>query len=482
MQPIGITSIGVHIPYYYMQRNTIAAAWGARGLKGCRSVANVDEDAVTMAVEAIRDAGADTLGGGIQALYFASTTAPYAEKSHAAIVARACSLPETVFTMDLASSLKAGTGALRMALDAAIARPGTNTVVVAADCRDAAPKSPQEQLFGDAAAAVTIGDESPIAVIDHMSGNTREIVDVWRNAGERHINTAEPRFVTDCGYKSAMQAAISSFLEETHSSAADYARLVISTSDLREHLAVSKKLGFSPEQVQDPLMLEIGCSGTAQVFVALAAALETASPGDRILVANYGNGADVFSLTVTDAICRCPRRSRMRDLLASRRELAEYGRLLSFRGTIEPAAGEPFRLTISTAMTWRDQGTYLGLEGSVCEECGTAAFPVNRVCHSCGAKDKFTVSPRSRMEPEIFTYSIDRLAGRSDDPVVVQTVAQDESGCRYYLNMTDFNPEEIFVGKKLNFTLRKIHNLGNFVNYYWKFRPLRKAEEKNNEG
>ncbi len=435
-----------------------------------------------MAVEAIRDTGTETWGGDIQGLYFASTTAPYNEKSHATIVARACNLPETVFTVDVASSLRAGTGAVRMAFDAAAAHPGKVGLVVASDCRNAAPKSLQEQLFGDAAAALTIGGDNPIAVIDHISGNSREIVDVWRNAGDHNVSTAEPRFVTDCGYKAAMQAAVSSFFKETGTKASDYGRLVISTSDLREYLAVAKKLGFTPEQVQDPMMLEVGCSGTAQVFIALAAALESAAPGDRILVANYGNGSDVFSLTVTDAISQCPRRSRMSDLLASRRELADYGRFLSFRGAVEPVAGEPFRLTISTAMTWRDQGTYLGLEGSVCEKCGTTAYPVNRVCHACGSKDEFTISPRSHMEPKIFTFSVDRLAGRSDDPVVVQTVAEDETGCRYYLNMTDFNPDEIFIGKNLKFTLRKIHNLGNFVNYYWKFRPLREAEEKNNEG
>ena len=482
MQPIGITSVGVHIPYYFMQRNTIARAWGGRGLQGCRSVANVDEDPVTMAVEAIRDSAAEAPSGAVETLYFASTTAPYGEKSHAAIIATACNLPGSVFTADIGSSLRAGTGALRLALDRVAAHPDTSVVVVAADCRNAAPKSQQEQLFGDAAAAVVLGSVDPIALIDHVSGSSREIVDVWRNADERYVNSAEPRFVADCGYKAAMQATVTEFLAATKTRAADYSKVVLSTSDLREYQAVAKKLGFAPEQIQDPLMQEIGCSGTAQVFVALAAALETASPGDRILVANYGNGADVFSLTVTDAITRSPRRSRIRDLLASRRELPDYGKFLSFRGIIDAVAGEPFRLTVSTSMTWREQGTYLGLQGSTCNECGTTAFPVNRVCHSCGSKDSFTVSSRSHKEPTIFTFSVDRLAGRSDDPIVVQTVADDDTGCRYYMNMTDFDPERIRIGNLVRFTLRKIHNLGNFVNYYWKMRPIRTVEEQSHEG
>lgn len=481
MQQIGIISIGAHIPYYFMQRSTMAAAWGARGNKGCRSVANVDEDAVTMAVEAVRDCNCQALPAPVTGLYFASTTAPYAEKSHAAIIATACNLPSSVFTADMGGSLRAGTGAVRMACDAIAARPDSQLVVVASDCRNAAPKSQQEQLFGDAAAAVVLGMQNPIAVIDHISGSTREIVDVWRNADERYVNTAEARFVADCGYKAAVQDAVTSFFTESGTTAADYAKAVFSTSDLREHLAVAKKLGFAPEQIQDPLMLEVGCAGSAQALLLLATALETAKPGDKILVVNYGNGADVIALTVTEAIEKCPRQSDMHSLLGSRRELADYARFLSFRGIVDAVAGEPFRLTVSTSMTWRDRETYIGLNGSVCTACGATAFPVNRVCHACASKDTFTVSPRSLKEPEIFTFSIDRLAGRSDDPIVVQTVADDADGCRYYLNMTDFDPDQIHIGKPLRFTFRKVHNLGNFVNYYWKFRPARTAKEHNNE-
>lgn len=43
--------------------------------------------------------------------------------------------------------------------------------------------------------------------------------------------------------------------------------------------------------------------------------------------------------------------------------------------------------------------------------------------------------------------------------------------------ITDFREEDIRVGMKLEFTFRKMHNLGDFVNYYWKMRPVRRGEE-----
>ena len=75
----------------------------------------------------------------------------------------------------------------------------------------------------------------------------------------------------------------------------------------------------------------------------------------------------------------------------------------------------------------------------------------------------------------MFTYSIDNLAGRADDPVVVQTVADDSEGIRYYLLMTDFNKTEIQIGMEVEFTFRRIYEGANFINYYWKCRPVRKG-------
>ncbi len=84
-QTIGIHSFGAYSPRLRLQRKAIAAAnaWFNPSLagqaKGERSMANWDEDAVTMAVEAARDALPDsrdplTSRAQIGALYFASTT------------------------------------------------------------------------------------------------------------------------------------------------------------------------------------------------------------------------------------------------------------------------------------------------------------------------------------------------------------------------------------------------------------------------
>ena len=75
----GISAFGAYIPRYRLGAST--DGWGSRAE---RSVANFDEDSVTMAVAA----GLDCLTGrdrqDIDGLLFATTTPPYAEKGCAA--------------------------------------------------------------------------------------------------------------------------------------------------------------------------------------------------------------------------------------------------------------------------------------------------------------------------------------------------------------------------------------------------------------
>jgi hypothetical protein len=51
----GIVSYGAYIPLWRLARDTIAASWGSASIGGERSVANNDEDTVTMASEAAID-------------------------------------------------------------------------------------------------------------------------------------------------------------------------------------------------------------------------------------------------------------------------------------------------------------------------------------------------------------------------------------------------------------------------------------------
>src|SRR3972149_303201 len=115
---IGILSVGGHAPRYRLSGKALGAVWGGggAGVGGERAVANYDEDSLTMSCEAALNAlhGRDIRS--ICACFLASTSAPYAEKSSAAILATVADLSPEVLTADLGGSRRCGTTALSLPL------------------------------------------------------------------------------------------------------------------------------------------------------------------------------------------------------------------------------------------------------------------------------------------------------------------------------------------------------------------------------
>src|SRR5260370_902903 len=120
----GIVSYGSYIAYRRLKRAAIAEVLGGVPGKGEKAVASFDEDSVSMAVEALRDALKGAPNATINSLFFATSTPPYAEKLNAAIVGAAALLPAEIRASDMTGSIRAGLSALLQATDAAKATGG----------------------------------------------------------------------------------------------------------------------------------------------------------------------------------------------------------------------------------------------------------------------------------------------------------------------------------------------------------------------
>ena len=113
----GITSIGAYIPMYRLNLEEITKFWLIKGANGEKAVAGYDEDSITMAAAA----AFDCLKGckeQPQGLFLATTTNPYREKQGAAVIASALDLKRESLTVDFSNSLRAGTIAMKSAIDA----------------------------------------------------------------------------------------------------------------------------------------------------------------------------------------------------------------------------------------------------------------------------------------------------------------------------------------------------------------------------
>ena len=472
----GIVSYGAYIPMHRLDRRMVADAWGRNSIGGERSVANNDEDSITMAVEAALNCLNGRGRGDIKGLFFASTTAPYKEKMSSSLIATALDLDREITTSDFAHSLRAGTGMLQTGMGATERTPGRNVLIAAADCRVAYPKSDLEQNCGDGAGALLLGDDNPVATLEHSYSVNNEMVDIWRNSGDCYVKTWETRFVLEEGYMACIEESIAGVLEKASLEPAEISKFILPAPDSRTHKKMIKKLGFNQEtQVQDPMLSSVGYCGTAHPIIMMAAALEEAKEGDVLLLAAYGDGADAMIFRVTDQIAKTKSRYPIGVLLENKLMIPSYARFLSYRGLIEAQPGGAFRLLPSATVAWREQRSILRCHASRCRQCGCLVFPVQRICYNCRSKDDYEEVRVSENVGEVFTFTRDNLSGRSDDPVIVQTVAEMEGGLRFYSLMTDCDPDAIDLGTRVELTFRRFHEGAGFHNYFWKMRPVKKG-------
>jgi len=469
---IGIKSYAAYVPFFRLNRSELARAWKGGAMGGEKAVANYDEDSLTMAAEAGRYCLAGTEAGELGSLFFASTTPPYLEKSSASILASVLDLRKEVFTLDVTDSLRSGTAALLTALTGVQQGSMKEALIIAADCRLGMAGSELEQIFGDASAAMLVGTSPLLAAIEGTYTLSDSFIDAWRKEGQGFVNSWEDRFVKQYGFTRVVEESINSLLKKYELTPADFAKVIIPAPDARTHQDAVKRLGFKPPQIQDHLLASVGNAGAAQAFLMLAAALEEAKGGDRILLANYGDGCDLMILRATELLEKERGRSRLPSFLHSKMPLDNYEKYLTLKNTVEkePPRRPPFDTSLPTL--WRDRKSVLSLYGGKCKKCGTPHFPLQRICFGCKAKDNFEEIRLADKKGQVFTFTRDNLFA-SIDPPQVMTVVEIEGGYRVYCQMTDRDPEKVKVGMPVEMTLRKIHEARGLNNYFWKCRPIR---------
>jgi 3-hydroxy-3-methylglutaryl CoA synthase/uncharacterized OB-fold protein len=467
----GIVSYGSYVPYRRLKRGAIAQVLGVAAGKGERSVASFDEDSVSMAVEALRDAMRGAPGSGVQGLLFATTTAPYAEKLNAAIVGAAAQLPAEIRAADLTGSVRAGLSALLQAADA-VGSGASHAAVAMADCRLAAPEGRAEQTNGDGAAAFIVGTRDTIAEIEASASVTREFLDTWRAPGERFAHTWEERFALTQAYTPMIVGVIRRLLAKAKVAASDLSRIVIDAPNARAIDEAVRALKLDPARIAEPFAATIGQTGAAHAGMMLAGALPGAKLGDRILVAAAGEGADALLLRMTPAAAHFRPHHSVGGMIESKGDVS-YANYLKWREilpTEPPRRPDPERP--AAPPMFRSEQWKFGLVGSRCTACGTPQLPPQRVCVKCRTRDQMESYPFADRKARIATFALDRLA-YSLNPPTVNVVIDFEGGGRFLCEMTDCEPEKIAIGDEVEMTFRRLFTADGVHNYFWKARPRR---------
>jgi len=471
---VGIVSYGAYIPFNRLPRDEIAKVWGERAAPGEKAVANFDEDSLTMAVAAAIDCLSGIKRKDIDGLYFASTTAPYKEKQASALIAQVLNLNDQVSTMDFSGSLRSGTNAVKAAMDAVNCLSAKNILVCASDVRPAYPNSAKEMTFGDGAACILIGGSNVAAEIEGSYTRYNELMDVWRSDQDIYVRSWEDAFIYAKGYTSFVPETISAALKKFNLKSSDFARIALYSPNARQLGAVAKRSGFDLEsQIKDVLHPSVGNTGTAMAMMSLVAVLEEVKANERLFLASYGNGCDVFFMKVTDKIANIKNRRGIKRHLESKQTMTNYNKYLRWREYLEtePPRRVPLERPSAPALL-RDNKSGLAFYGVRCLNCGTPQYPPQRVCLNCGSKDQFEDYCFADKIGKVTAFSHDMLGVTLDPPITGATI-DFEGGGRIKLDMTDRVPEKVSVGMDVEMTFRKLRYVDGIYDYWWKCRPVR---------
>lgn len=335
--PAGIVGCGVYIPKLRIKREEYQKAWGyfaPRWLEE-KSVVDFDEDTVTMAVEAasnaLRNTGYDA--SLIDALYFASTTPPYAEKQNATTVATALGCRTDTAAMDVSSSTRCGLSALLSGLDYVDSLRGKTSLVVASDSPSGDPSEPFDHQLGAGAAAIVLGRAIANAVIEGSASLTSESLgERFRRDGHQFITTLDLGRYHDAASEGVILSCVRELMRKLGRSPKDYDFFALSGVDPSRGVEFAKKLAFDETKMMPCSVFgKLGDVGAASSLILLSKLLESSSFKQRALLCSYGpgSGADALSLVVDGEMKAAPGLSL--DEYMTRKSYIDYSAYLRVR-------------------------------------------------------------------------------------------------------------------------------------------------------
>jgi len=340
--PVGIIGYGVYIPRYRLPGTEISRVWLGEPSPGPvkeKAVAGLDEDVITMSIEAARNA---LLRSGIEAaslraVWVGSESHPYAVKPSGTIVAEAIGAPPHIQAGDWEFACKAGTEALVAAMGLVGSGMGAYAMAIGMDTAQGKPGDALEYTAASGGAAFIIGPAAEaLATIDAQYSFVTDMPDFWRRAYQKYPEHGQ-RFTGEPAYFHHVMSAASTLLEYQGLSPEDFKFAIFHQPNEKFPGRVARRLGFKPEQIRDGLLSPvIGNTYAGSSLVGLTAVLDIASPGDRILVTSYGSGAgsDAFVMTAQEALLERRDKALTTQAYIARRTEIDYAIYTRFRNKI----------------------------------------------------------------------------------------------------------------------------------------------------
>ncbi|HTX90625.1 MAG TPA: hydroxymethylglutaryl-CoA synthase [Anaerolineales bacterium] len=342
-RPVGIVGYGAYVPRYRLPAKEVARIWTGGRTSGLpikeKAVPGLDEDVVTMSIEAARNAmqraGIDPAE--IRAVWIGSESHPYAVKPSSTIVAEAIGAGPHIQAADMEFACKAGTEAMVMAIGMVGSSMARYAVAIGMDTAQGKPGDALEYTAAAGGAAYILGPaEESLAIIQSSYSFVTDTPDFWRREHQVYPEHGQ-RFTGEPAYFKHITSAGKAMMEASGTSPKDYKWAVFHQPNAKFPQRAATLLGFTPEQIAPGLLSPvIGNTYAGAAIIGLTATLDVAEPGDRILVVSFGSGAgsDAFDIQVTDKLLeRRDKAPKTQDYIARRTEI-DYATYARLRGKI----------------------------------------------------------------------------------------------------------------------------------------------------
>jgi hydroxymethylglutaryl-CoA synthase len=341
-RPVGIVGYGSYVPRYRIAAREIARVWA--GSKGGlpvkeKAVPGLDEDVITMSIEAARNAmlRAQIEPAQLRAVWVGSESHPYAVKPTSTVVAEAIGAVPHIQAGDWEFACKAGTEAMVAAMGFVGSGMADYALAIGMDTAQGKPGDALEYTAAAGGAAFIIGPaENALATLNASYSYVTDTPDFWRREYQKYPEHGV-RFTGEPAYFQHITSSSKTLMAELGTTAKDYQWAVFHQPNTKFPQRAAQMLGFTPEQIAPGLLVPvIGNTYSGASIIGLTAILDIAKPGDRILLASFGSGAgsDAFDITVTDKITLRAGLARKTQEYIARRTEIDYATYARYRDKI----------------------------------------------------------------------------------------------------------------------------------------------------
>lgn len=341
-RPVGIVGYGAYVPRYRLPGREVARVWTG-GLGGSpvqeKAVAGLDEDVITMSIEAAQNALARAAIDPrlIRAVWVGSESHPYAVKPTSTVVAESIGAAPNVQAADWEFACKAGSEAMQAGIGFVGSGMGGYALTIGMDTAQARPGDALEYTAAAGGAAFIIGPAAEsVALFQGSYSYVTDTPDFWRRAHQIYPSHGD-RFTGEPAYFAHSVSAGQRLMELMGTTADDYRWAIFHQPNVKFPMRAGQMLGFAPEKLEPGLLSGVvGNVYAGSSLLGLAATLDVAAPGDRILMVSYGSGAgsDAFDILVSERIAeRRERAPRVHDYVARRTEI-DYALYTRYRGKL----------------------------------------------------------------------------------------------------------------------------------------------------